>query len=80
MAKISTIISYVDVDGDYGPVDGVEVTCKRCGHSEESGGTDNPSLKSTLFYCVKTVQEARVIFTILIHDRGKCIRLMTLVP
>lgn len=45
MTKVSTTTSYVDFDGDYGSVDGVEVTCGRCGHSKESFGTDEPSLK-----------------------------------
>jgi hypothetical protein len=45
MARVSTTTDYVDLDGDYGTVSGVEVTCSRCGHSEESFGTDEPSLK-----------------------------------
>jgi hypothetical protein len=45
MAKVSTTTDYVDLDGDYGTVDGVEVTCDRCGHSEESFGTDELSLR-----------------------------------
>ena len=45
MARVTTTVEYVDVDWDYGIVDGVEVTCDKCGHSEESGGTDEPSLK-----------------------------------
>lgn len=45
MAKVGTTTSYVVLDGDYGPVDGVEVTCHRCQHSEESFGTDEPSLR-----------------------------------
>lgn len=44
MARVSTTTSYVELDGDYGSVEGVEVTCDRCGHSEESFGTDTPSL------------------------------------
>jgi hypothetical protein len=44
MARVSTTTDYVDLDGDYGTVAGVEVTCDRCGHSEESFGTDEPSL------------------------------------
>lgn len=44
MARVKTTVEYVAVDGDYGIVDGVEVTCDKCGHSEESGGTDEPSL------------------------------------
>ena len=44
MAKITTTTHYVDVDGDYGSVEGVEVTCDKCGHSEQSGGTHDGSL------------------------------------
>jgi len=44
MAKISTTMAYVDLDGDYGTVEGIEVTCSKCGHSEESLGTDERSL------------------------------------
>lgn len=43
--KVSTTIAYVDLDGDYNSVEGVEVTCDRCGHSEESYGTGVSSLK-----------------------------------
>ena len=45
MARVSTTSNYVDLDGDYGTVAGVEVTCDRCGHCEESYGTDEPSLQ-----------------------------------
>lgn len=45
MAKVDTTTNYVDLDGDFATVEGVEVTCDRCGHSEESFGTDEPSLK-----------------------------------
>jgi hypothetical protein len=45
MAKVSTTKSDVDLDGDYGTVEGVEVTCDRCGHCEESFGTDEASLR-----------------------------------
>ena len=45
MAKITATVSYVELEGDYGPVDGVEVTCSSCGHSEESYGTSEASLK-----------------------------------
>ena len=44
MAKVTTTTNYVEVEGDYGSVDGVEVTCDKCGHSEESGGTSDGSL------------------------------------
>jgi hypothetical protein len=43
--KVTTTIAYVDLDGDHGSVEGVEVTCDRCGHSEESFGTGDASLK-----------------------------------
>lgn len=45
MAKVSTTVSYVDLDGDYGTIEGVEVTCDRCGHSEESFGVDDRSVR-----------------------------------
>lgn len=45
MPRVTTTTSYVDLDGDYGSVEGVEVTCGKCGHSEESFGTDEPSLR-----------------------------------
>lgn len=34
--------------GNYGDVDGVEVTCQRCGHCTESYGTDEPSILRSL--------------------------------
>lgn len=45
MATVSTTTDYVDVDGDYRSVEGVEVTCDLCGHSEQSAGTHEGSLK-----------------------------------
>ena len=45
MARVTTTVDYIDVEWDYGTVDGVEVTCDKCGHCEKSGGTDEPSLK-----------------------------------
>ena len=44
MARVQTTTSLVELDGDYGTVEGIEVTCDRCGHSVESFGTDDPSL------------------------------------
>lgn len=50
MARVTTTTDYIDVDGDYGgSVEGVEVTCDRCGHSEESAGTHDGSLKRCAF-------------------------------
>ncbi|WP_198135158.1 hypothetical protein [Rhodopseudomonas palustris] len=47
--KVTTTTAYVDLDGDYGSVEGVEVTCDRCGRSEESFGTGDASLKRCAF-------------------------------
>lgn len=44
MARVTTATDYVEVEGDYGSAEGVEVTCNRCGHSEQSGGTHDGSL------------------------------------
>ena len=44
LTVVSTTTNYVDLDGDYGTVEGVEVTCDKCGHSEESFGTGDSSL------------------------------------
>lgn len=43
MAQVTTSTAYVDVEGDYGSFEGVEVTCDRCGHAEQSGGTHDGS-------------------------------------
>lgn len=45
MARVKATIDYVELEGDYGPIEGVEVTCDKCGHSEESFGTDEASLR-----------------------------------
>jgi len=44
VARVNTTTNYVELDGDYGTVEGVEVTCDKCGHFEESFGTGEPSL------------------------------------
>ncbi len=45
MVKVATTTHYVEVEGDYGLTEGVEIECDRCGHSEESAGTGEASLK-----------------------------------
>lgn len=45
MAKISTTLHYIEVEGDYGPVEGVELTCDECGLSVESAGTHDGAVK-----------------------------------
>jgi hypothetical protein len=49
MARVSTTTDYVEVEGDYGSVEGVEVTCDRCGHSEQSAGTHEGSVSRCAF-------------------------------
>lgn len=45
MDRVIATISRIDLDGDYGTVEGVEATCERCGHTEESFGTSEASMK-----------------------------------
>lgn len=50
MARVTTTTDDIDVDGDYGgSVDGVEVTCDRCGHSEQCAVTHEGSLRHCAF-------------------------------
>jgi hypothetical protein len=42
--KVTTTTAYLDLQGGDGSVEGVEVTCDRCGHSEDSFGTGDGSL------------------------------------
>jgi hypothetical protein len=44
MARVNTMIDYIDIEGDHGSFEGVEVTCNKCGHSEQSGGTHGSSI------------------------------------
>lgn len=43
--RVECEVEYVDLEGDYGDVEGVRVTCGRCGHSEESFGTSGASIR-----------------------------------
>ncbi|MDE0359834.1 MAG: hypothetical protein OXI74_01565 [Rhodospirillaceae bacterium] len=42
---METKTTEIEMDGDYSQVEGVEVTCSRCDHSEQSYGTDERSVK-----------------------------------
>jgi riboflavin synthase alpha subunit len=42
---VSVDIDQVDVDGDYTSVDGLCLTCSKCGHSVEVFGTSEASAK-----------------------------------
>ena len=44
-ARVPCTVEEVELDGDYGPVEGVEVACTRCGHVTESFGTGDASIR-----------------------------------
>jgi len=48
MARIECTVEEVDLEGDNGTVRGVRVTCGRCGHSAESFGTSEKSVRRSL--------------------------------
>lgn len=41
-------VSEIELEGDYGPVDSVMVTCSKCGHETESFGTGQRSIDRCL--------------------------------
>jgi hypothetical protein len=41
--KVSVEIYQTDVEGDYGQVDGLCLSCHRCGHEVEVAGTSSAS-------------------------------------
>lgn len=43
--RVSVDIEQADVEGDYGTVDGIRLTCERCGHSVEVAGTSDRSAR-----------------------------------
>lgn len=44
MARVTVFVERVEVDGDWGVVDGVRVTCSRCQGSEECVGESDASI------------------------------------
>lgn len=46
--KVECEVEYVELEGNYGPVDGVRVTCTRCERSTESFGTGEKSINRCL--------------------------------
>jgi hypothetical protein len=46
--EVPATIEEVQLEGDYGMVDGVEATCTRCGHTTESFGTSDASIRRCL--------------------------------
>ncbi len=45
MARVTFEIHYDSLEGDHGPVDGIIVTCSRCGHEIEVFGTSEASVR-----------------------------------
>lgn len=41
-------VDEIELEGDYGPVDSVQATCRRCRHTTESYGTSSASVKRCL--------------------------------
>lgn len=48
MARIECEVEYCELDGKYGPVDGVRLTCSKCGHEVEAFGTGPSSIRRCL--------------------------------
>jgi len=46
--RVRCEIDYVELEGDYATVEGVCVTCSRCGHESESYGTSDASVRRCL--------------------------------
>jgi hypothetical protein len=51
--KINCSVDEKTLDGDYCEVDGICVTCKRCGYSVEVFGTSGASERRGLVQCPK---------------------------
>ena len=49
MTRVTTTLNYIEVEGDYGFAEGVELTCDKCGHTEESAGTHEGSIARCAF-------------------------------
>ena len=46
--KISCEVEEISLEGDYGEVESVRVTCSKCGHYTESFGTGEASIRRCL--------------------------------
>ena len=44
MSRVTIDVTYTELEGDYGPVEGIIVTCSKCGHSVEVFGTSDRSI------------------------------------
>lgn len=43
--RVEVDVEEEELDGDYGPVQGLRLTCDRCGHEVEVFGTEEASAK-----------------------------------
>ena len=41
-------IDHIEIEGDYAPVPSIEATCSRCGHTTQSYGQSEASIKRCL--------------------------------
>jgi hypothetical protein len=46
--RVEAEVNEEELEGDYGPVDGVVATCTRCDHTTESFGTSDASIRRCL--------------------------------
>ena len=45
MARVTTTVDDIELEGDHGAVPGLSVTCDRCGHEVEVYGTSGASAR-----------------------------------
>lgn len=48
MSTVSCEVEYLELEGDYGPIDSVRVHCSKCGASAESYGQGDASVRRCL--------------------------------
>lgn len=48
--RIECSVDEIELEGDYGTVDSVQVTCSRCQHETESFGTSEESIRRCLAF------------------------------
>jgi hypothetical protein len=46
--KVECEVNYEELEGEHGPIDGVIVTCGKCGHEVQSFGTGGASVRRCL--------------------------------
>jgi hypothetical protein len=48
LMRVPADIDYIELEGDYGEIESVCATCTRCGHTTESYGTSDASIRRCL--------------------------------